>query len=1353
MGRSCAIIPKAFNNRGEKVDSKLFKDLLSFTSNNRELTIKLYQIIKSADFIRNYNPILKLDTCGEPTLVSLLEKTNIGKYISEQNILKELNKRIGHYKKDMDRPALHIKNDKNYNLLKQKAIEFNTTSEFRDKYVAKVINIEDSESHRIFLGITVEPRNRLNSVEADKMEYNERLNEKLRSLLESYGISIGALTELERRQGINGVTDFDQARNAATGLVELIRLANGIEGEKALPEEFAHFVLEALSDNPLVKRLINNILSNGLASEIIGEDYDTYVTLYHGDDIQLAKEAAGKLLAKHFLQNEAVPAKPYKNILQRFIQAVKNFFKGMNATPIQKAMREADKNFNSLARQILDSNLDDEIKVENITARNKLYNTTLERVTRDKKLLQQIIDNEVKRLHIYEKRSRSKNFGTSQRLFIDNLEFQLLQNAELEGIYSFLDNALDTMQALNKRLLDLENTPGATINEKAKILRRVKDYLNSYESILEEIRKAIIQEERYADNRYEAKSRETLNQVTNLIKDLKVQYQETAMPLFISFIKPWVGEGITVPFGKWKGTTMTAEDLIKTAHEDISFFDRWLDSMADSSDYILKIIDQAVKMSKEKARLSTVELSHEIKAATLELEQAGIKNTDWMFERDDEGNLTGNYISEINTGLYKKRQREMYASLEKKYGKNPVGDDAKKFKTEEKAWYTANTVKAPDGTSKPNPAIYKNKEYTSLNAAQKKYYTKIMEIKSQLDSYLPENYTFLHNTIKIRKDLLERVKSSEGVKSGSMQIWEAVKDQFIRRTDDTAFGDRATLKDFEGREVQTLPIYYTKMKEGENVNDISTDVASTLIAYAAMANDFKEMNRVIDTLELGRDLLRSREIQQTKGNKPLVEKINALGRTIESKVTRSGDETRFMQRLNDYFEMQVYNRYLADEGTFGNTKIDKAKAANFVNRVTSLNMLGLNILSGISNVLTGKVMMRIESFAGEFYSESNTLVADKNYGAALPEFLAEIGNRVKTSKLALWDEYFNVMQEYEQEIKETNFDRKTWFSRMFGTSALFLMNNAGEHWMQNRTSLALADAYKMKAPDGKIVSLWDAMEVVPLDPNNKKLGAKLQVKQGYTKEDGTAFTKEDVIAFSRRTTAINQRMHGIYNELDKSAVQRLAIGRMGIMFRKWIKPSLNRRFKSATYNFDLQGWTEGYYRTTGRFLTQVAKELKEGQFALGANWEKLSKTEKANIKRAATEVGHLLILSAFLALMDWDDDDDRPWLKQMIEYQARRLYTEIGTQVPVPQMINEALKIMKSPAAGVNTLENVSNMVGLLNPYNYETFAGDDALIQSGRYKGDSKAIKLWFESPLIPMNKTIYRGLHPEESIPFFKQ
>lgn len=103
------------------------------------------------------------------------------------------------------------------------------------------------------------------------------------------------------------------------------------------------------------------------------------------------------------LQGEDIPSKPYKNLLQRVIQAVKGFFQKLSASPIQRAMKEADKNFGSLARQILDGSLDETINVDNIKSSGVFYNTS-ERITRDKKLLQEIIDNELKRLKIYRKK-------------------------------------------------------------------------------------------------------------------------------------------------------------------------------------------------------------------------------------------------------------------------------------------------------------------------------------------------------------------------------------------------------------------------------------------------------------------------------------------------------------------------------------------------------------------------------------------------------------------------------------------------------------------------------------------------------------------------------------------------------------------------------------------------------------------------------------------------------------------------------------------------------------------------------------------------------------------------------------
>lgn len=1349
MAKKCAVIPQVRNNKNEIVSSRLFKDLLTYL-NNRQEASRVYLITKSSQFINEWNPKLKLDDNGEPTIGSLLKQTNLKDFVDSQRVLKRLNEEIGHYHRE-GRTKLYLNNDDNYRMLVQRAIQFNTQSDFREDYVASVERVADTESSRIFISPFVRPRNRMNSINADNMAYNFNLNNRLRDILAANGIAIGALTELEERRGVAGVTDFSQAKDAATGLIEMIRLANGIKGERALPEEFAHFAIEAMGNNPLVNRLVNNLANNNLVGEILGEDYATYDTLYKGDQAKLAKEAAGKLLAKHLLQHESIPSAPYRNLLQRVIDAVKNFFKGLNASSIQKAMLSADSDFAKVAGDILTGQLDEAISVNNIATSEAFYSTK-ERISRDKKLLQGIIDNELKRLTIYEKRNPNSQFSANQRLLIDRLEMELMDNSEIEGIYAFLDNALEELRKVSGRLETLRNTPATNLNERAGVLRDIRNYIYSYKRMADGVREALREEEKEKDNRYGQRVRVVLDNVSTMLNDLQVDYGTIAMPLFVDFVKPFVGDNLVVPFGKYKGKVMTAEELIQVADKDISFFDRWLDSMADSSDYMLKIMDQAVKKSKETARLKTIDVQKELQAATIKLEQAGVKNTEWMFERDSKGNLSGNYISEINHALFRERMRTMFKSLNDKYGKNPIGEDAERYNKERLAWFESN-METVDGVRQPKRSIYESMEFRKLNKAQRDYYNTVMDIKAKLDALLPDKYTKLNNAIKIRKDLVERVKSSDSVKSGAKQIWESIKDEFIKRTDDVEFGDKATVKDFENREVQMLPIYFTKLKEGESNNDLSTDIVGTMTAYAAMANDFDEMNKIIDVLEVGRDILRERQVTQISGGKPLVEKFKAVGRKVESKLTLRGDKTRFMERLNDFFEMQVYGRYMKDEGTFGKSNVDKGKVANFINRLTSMNNLALNILSGISNVATGKVMMRIESLSGEFFNERDALVADTNYGKELPAFLAQLGDRVKTNKLALWDELFNVMQEYEQDTREVNFDRKTWFSRMFGTSALFFMNNAGEHWMQTRTSLALANAYKMKAPNGKEVSLWEAMEVVPIDSSNKKLGAKLQVKKGYTKADGSEFTKDDIIKFSRKSAAINQRMHGIYNKADRSAVQRLAIGRMGIMFRKWIKPSLNRRFKSATYNYDLDAWTEGYYLTTGRFMNALFQDLRKAQFDIASKWGELTNTEKANIKRALTETAHFLTVMAALGLIEWSDDRDRPWLVKMVEYQLRRLYTELGALTPTTEMLGEGLRILKSPAAGVNTVEKTLNLIDLLNPMNYEVFNGEDAILKSGPYKDKSKAQQSLLKSPLAPMYNTVLRGIYIEDQIPFFKQ
>lgn len=74
MARTCALIPQVTNNKGQKVDSKLFKGLLGYTGNNREEAVRLYLITKNADFIRDWNPKFTLDDNNEPKIQDLLRE-------------------------------------------------------------------------------------------------------------------------------------------------------------------------------------------------------------------------------------------------------------------------------------------------------------------------------------------------------------------------------------------------------------------------------------------------------------------------------------------------------------------------------------------------------------------------------------------------------------------------------------------------------------------------------------------------------------------------------------------------------------------------------------------------------------------------------------------------------------------------------------------------------------------------------------------------------------------------------------------------------------------------------------------------------------------------------------------------------------------------------------------------------------------------------------------------------------------------------------------------------------------------------------------------------------------------------
>ena len=293
-------------------------------------------------------------------------------------------------------------------------------------------------------------------------------------------------------------------------------------------------------------------------------------------------------------------------------------------------------------------------------------------------------------------------------------------------------------------------------------------------------------------------------------------------------------------------------------------------------------------------------------------------------------------------------------------------------------WKAENTE--PDGNT-PKRSKYTPESFSKLAPIQKEFYYTILKVKKDMMAHLPEYEQDLLLAPQYRKDFLDILRDAKNMKDAVKRYKTLIGDQFIDRESDDVYGAKTRLKNFDDTQLETLPIYYTRPIS--DPAQLSLDVVSTMALYIDMALGYKYMNEIMDIMELGRDLMKERKIQDTRGGKPLQEIIKSVGRTISSKIIKPTADTNFMERLNEFYSNQIYGVSQKDEGTikipFTNTQLSIAKSANQLNKYTAMNTYAFNLLGGVANVLTGKAMTRIEAVAGEYLGVKESAKADRIY--------------------------------------------------------------------------------------------------------------------------------------------------------------------------------------------------------------------------------------------------------------------------------------------------------------------------------------------------------------------------------------
>ena len=486
---------------------------------------------------------------------------------------------------------------------------------------------------------------------------------------------------------------------------------------------------------------------------------------------------------------------------------------------------------------------------------------------------------------------------------------------------------------------------------------------------------------------------------------------------------------------------------------------------------------------------------------------------------------------------------------------------------------------------------------------------------------------------------------------------------------DKGINERTSLASLGGVEVKFLPTYFTQKIDAD---DISLDVTRSVLLFSQMAKNYNAMNEISGETTMLKAIVGKREVVSSTSKGEVLIDAFAKKEGYLKFINQNG-ESYSKRHLDAFIDMVVYGEMTKAQEFIG---LDIAKITDTLISYSAITSLALDAMKGVANNLQGNIQMVIEAAAGDYFNSKNLFNAKKNYKLGTP-FLQDFGKPVPVSLEGKLVEYYDAMQgefkdQYGKKISNSA------FLRLFNTNTLFYNMHAAEHEIQVTTMFALMDAEKVIDNEtGEEITLFDA---------HKKYG-----RDGV--HDNTNFTLKRKEDFENRLHAINKRLQGVYNDFDKGTAQRYALGRALIMYRKHMVPAYMRRFKTISYDYELDDITQGFYRT---FWNTLVKDLFVYKKNIFKEWKNYTPYQKAQINRTLRELTIVVSILALIFIMASaaDDDEDLKNSKvfNYIYYQAIRMRSETMTYYPFVGF-PDAWRMLKSPTAAMGSIDKTTKFI------------------------------------------------------------
>ena len=1266
MVDGCVTCPHVRNSKGEMVESRLFRDLFHHLS-DRGLTKEYYAVGTNDKFLQEVGDKAKFDENGEITIASLIKTAKID--IKKEKVLKTLNSDIG--------AGVY-----SYNDAIGKLQNFNRESPFNEEYMATITSTGDGNYSLQVVEKTPENEGRLVTEIS-----NRTLQDRILYALRQAGVDVSFIEADER---INGKYSTKNAKQTANGLYQLIQVAKGEHIESTLAEEAGHFAVGALGKSPLVKRL-EALLTPEVQKQVLGEDYDSKSL-----GANPAREVAGDLVGKALI-GQMSHSTPGKHLLERIVKVAKTIFAKVSGDEVMKARLEADEIAERIAKDFLSPNFSGSVE-QALATEETLYSAKdSTNVATFKKVAKQLelMSAEMKRIdsklgtkfdNVVLEVTAGRDVSTPS-IWSDVSSFDGLIQA-VESMYQLLPEMQDTLESVDfSNDLDFYNN----MPRNAKALRVVQTYLNNSKDILTMLKEAIsgiedspalvtgdtdvLKKLIYElDKSINGSGTETF---LNKFKTKKTQF-------FLRFMERQYGSKYVdraarkvwnLKRGKKLLVNVPAEqvpisDYLDHLSDDMSWYESLFASMSNNPDIVGQIADKATKQANKWADDLTQGDFEELRRLKAIFDSHKFKPSDMRkcYEVGRDGKLSGYFISPKLWGDWEKdfkefRQTEFenFKAMNPNINSTTVSQQEKDMMWESyfgplrKAWHRDHsTFNVEVGQYEPKDIEYHNPEFDTFvkeNPDLYNIFRQILSLKGEIDQRMPEGSTRALRAPQFRGTFTNEV-GNRGLYEGTLKaigstLRRNLLNSVVVTSDDIEFGDENTYSDGEDlfetalsqekEKLNRVPTFGIKLLP--DTNELSTDFFHSMLSYAGMANTYAAMSQVVDTLEVGRETLRDRRV---------------AGMATE----RERNETsKVFTRYGKFMEKQVYG--------IGYSKINCTLAASLAKISSSLSslaakvFLGGNVVGGIVNLGTGFVEILKEAGAGEFFTIRDWKKANKQYLAALPHNLWDTGKLVKDDKVSLLMTKFNMRGDNKRDQREWHTNRGR-IRNFFGDS-LMMPYKSGDHYMQSMAYLSILNGTTVYDSQGNPLSLWDAYQVVDIDPSNPSAGKKIELKDGVvfkeksgistynliqgiiskidaslaasssspfggaislTKEeqdyldskgynladmemvrralvdDAEAFTwnTDDESAFMDKAREINNRLHGIYNNQDKVALQQWGwgFGNMLLAMRGYALGMIERRYGRSKYNTMLGEEVEGSMNTFAKVIASTFTD--EGGF-------------------------------------------------------------------------------------------------------------------------------------------------------------